>query len=236
MNKGILGKKIGMTQIFDADGVMVPVTVVEAGPCVVVQKKTMQNDGYEALKIGFDAKKVRVIASKKVETKSKKDGELVTETKESKKFNIPRPIKGVFDKANVTFRKYVREFRLENVNSFEVGQEIKVDIFNAGEKIDVTGTNKGKGWQGAIKRHHAACGPMSHGSKFHRAAGSMGAATYPGRVFKGKKLSGHMGHIKTTVQNLDIVKVDVERNLLLIKGAVPGPKGGYLIIKNSVKA
>ncbi len=235
MKKGILGKKIGMTQIFDEDGNMIPVTVIEAGPCVIVQKKTVENDGYQALKMGFDDKKVRVIETKKFKVEVEKDGEKVSETKESKKYNVPKPLKGMFDKANVTFKKVIKEFKLDNSSEYEVGQEIKVDIFSEGEKIDVTGISKGKGFQGTIKRHNGHRGPMTHGSKYHRGPGSMGSSASPSKVFKSKKLPGHMGSEKITVQNLDIVKVDTERNLLLVKGAVPGAKGGYLVIKESVK-
>lgn len=236
MKKGILGKKIGMTQVFDENGNMIPVTVIEAGPCVVVQKKTVENDGYQALKVGFDDKKVRVVETKKVKVEIEKDGEKVSETKESKKFNVPKPMKGIFDKAKVPFKRVIREINLENSAQYEIGQEIKVDIFTAGEKVDVTGISKGKGFQGTIKRHNGSRGPMTHGSKYHRGPGSMGSSSFPSRVFKGKKLPGHMGSEKTTVQNLDIVRVDVERNLLLVKGAVPGAKGAYLVIKDSVKA
>lgn len=235
MKKGILGKKVGMTQIFDESGKVIPVTVIEAGPCVVVQMKTVQNDGYNAIKVGFDEKKVRVIDVKKYEVKRKEDGKLKTEQKESKKYNVSRALKGAFDKVKVPFQRFVKELRLEDTASFEVGQELKADIFNSGEKVDVTGVSKGKGMQGVIKRHNASRGPMSHGSMYHRRPGSMGASSNPSRVFKNKKLPGHMGNEKITVQNLDVVKVDAEKNLLLIRGAIPGPKGGYVIIKDSVK-
>jgi len=208
LKKAILAKKIGMTQIFTEKGLMVPVTVLEAGPCVVVQKKTMENDGYEAVQIGFS------------EVKPKR---------------VTKPVKGHFDKAKVTPKKYLREFRLEDISDLNIGSEIKADVFEAGEKVDISGTSKGKGFQGAIKRHGQHRGPMAHGSKYHRGLGSMGAATSPGRVPKGKKMPGHMGAKRVTVQNLEIARVDADRNLLLIKGAVPGPRGTVLFVKNTVK-
>lgn len=209
MEKAILGTKIGMTQLFDEDGKVIPVTVVEAGPCTVVQKKTNETDGYEAIQVGFgDVKEKR----------------------------LNKPQKGHFAKADVAARKFLREFRLADVNAYNVGDEIKADIFAAGDNIDVTGTSKGKGFAGPMKRWGLHRGPMSHGSGYHRGSGSMGACSTPGRVMKGKKLPGHMGNVKVTVQNLEIVKVDAEKNLLLIKGAVPGNKGGLVVIKNSVKA
>lgn len=209
MKKAILAKKIGMTQVFAENGILVPVTVLEAGPCVVVQKKTMENDGYEALQIGFG------------EAKSKQ---------------TIKPVKGHFDKAGVEIKKVLKEFRLDDISSYEVGSEIKADIFAAGERVDVSGVSKGKGTQGAIKRHGHSRGPMSHGSKHHRAVGSLGAATSPGRVMKGKKMAGRMGAVNITVQNLEIVRSDSDKNLLLVKGAVPGPKGTVLLIKDSVKS
>jgi len=208
MKKAILGKKIGMTQIFDENGRAIPVTVIEAGPCTVVQVKTKDADGYEAVQLGFG------------------------EVKESK---LIRPIKGHFTKASVTPKKHLREFRLEEI-SYNVGDEIKADIFAAGETVDVTGTTKGKGFQGVIKRHGQARGPMGHGSMYHRRPGSMGSTSTPGRVFKGKNLPGHMGVETVTVQNLEIVKVDLDKNVLLIKGSVPGNKGAILKIRNSVKS
>lgn len=207
--KNILGRKIGMTQVFKEDGEVLPVTVVEAGPLKVVQKKTVENDGYNAIQVGF------------VDIKEKK---------------INKPLKGHFDKAEVEYKKYVKEIKVDNVDEFEVGQEIKVDVFEEGDKIDVVGTSKGKGTQGPIKRHNYGRGPESHGSKYHRAGGARAAATYPGRVFKGTKGMGRMGNERVTVQNLEVVKVDADRNLLLIKGAVPGPKGGLLMIRESVKS
>ena len=208
MKKAILGRKVGMTQIFDENGRAIPVTVVEAGPCTVVQVKTKDADGYEAVQLGFG------------------------EVKENK---IIKPIKGHFTKANVTPKKHLREFRLEEI-SYNVGDEIKADIFAAGEAVDVTGTTKGKGFQGVIKRHGQARGPMGHGSMYHRRPGSMGSTSTPGRVFKGKKLPGHMGVVTVTVQNLEIVKVDLDKNVLLIKGSVPGNKGAILKIRNSIKS
>ncbi len=209
MKKAILGKKLGMTQLFDEAGKIIPVTVVEAGPCVVVQKKTVENDGYSAVQVGFVD-----IAEKKVN----------------------KPMKGHFEKAAVAFKKHLKEFKLEDAESMNVGDEIKVDAFAANEKVDVTGISKGKGFAGAIKRWNSHRGPMSHGSGYHRSAGSLGACSDPSRVFKGKKLAGHMGCDTVTVQNLDVVSVDVEKNLLLVRGAIPGPKGGLVIVKNAVKA
>lgn len=210
MNKAILGKKIGMTQIFSEDGLAIPVTVVEAGPCTVVQKKTVETDGYNAIKIGFDN---------------------VSEKR------LNKPEKGLFAKVKAETKRHLKEFKFIDCEKYEVGQEIKVDeMFATGDKIDVSGISKGKGYQGTTKRYGHAVGRETHGSKYHRGVGSMGSATTPGRVFKGKKLPGHMGVEKVTIQNLDVVKVDAERNLLLVRGAVPGPKGGLLIIKDAVKS
>ena len=209
MKKAIIGKKIGMTQIFDENGKVVPVTVLEAGPCTVTQIKTEENDGYASVQFGFGF------------------------VKENK---VNKPMKGHFDKSEVEAKRYLREFRFDNIQDFNLGDEIKVDVFESGEKIDVTGVSKGKGFQGVIKRHGQSRGPMAHGSKYHRRPGSMGASSNPSRVFKGKKLPGRMGGVQTTVQNLEVVKVDAERNILLVRGAVPGPKGGLLIVKNAVKA
>ncbi len=209
MKKAILGKKLGMTQIFAEDGALIPVTVVEAGPCSVIQKKTLENDGYVAVQLGFVDKK-------------------------EKKAN--KPEKGHFAKANVSVKRYLKEFKLDNAEELNLGDEIKVDIFEAGEVLDVTGTSKGHGFSGTVKRWGTHRGPMSHGSHYHRAPGSLGACSSPSRVYKGKKLPGHFGVEKVTVQNLSLVKVDTERNLLLIKGAVPGPKGGLLTVKSAVKA
>ena len=198
-----------MTQIFNEDGVLTPVTVLQAGPVVVTQVKTVENDGYSAVQVGFVDKREKL---------------------------VNKPLKGHFDKAGVSYKRYIREFRLEDAESYALGQEIKADIFAAGEKIDATAISKGKGFQGAIKRHGQSRGPMAHGSKFHRHAGSNGSSSDPSHVFKGKKMPGHMGSKKTTVQNLEIVKVDVENNLLLVKGAVPGPKKAMVTIKETVKS
>ncbi|MBQ4424011.1 MAG: 50S ribosomal protein L3 [Clostridia bacterium] len=208
MKKAILGKKIGMTQFFRADGTMIPVTVIEAGPCPVVQKKTVGNDGYDSIQIGF--------------------AEL-----RDKLANKPR--KGHFAKANVKAMRYLREFRLEDAASYEVGQILKADVFQEGDKVDISGTSKGKGFAGVVKRHHQGRGRMTHGSHFHRAPGSMSACSDPSRVFKTKNLPGHMGSEHVTVQNLEVVRVDAERNLLLVKGAVPGAKGGLVAVKSTVK-
>ncbi|MEA4939425.1 MAG: 50S ribosomal protein L3 [Christensenella sp.] len=208
MKKAILGKKIGMTQMFRTDGTMIPVTVIEAGPCPVVQKKTVGTDGYEAVQVGF--------------------GEL-----REKLSNKPRT--GHFAKAGVKPLRYMREFKLEDAASYEVGQVIKADVFAEGDKIDVRGISKGKGFQGVVKRWNQARGKMTHGSHFHRAPGSMSANSSPSRVFKHKNLPGHMGNVTVTVQNLEVVRVDAERNLLLVKGAVPGPKGGLVALTSTVK-
>ncbi|MDN5344399.1 MAG: large subunit ribosomal protein [Clostridia bacterium] len=207
MQKGILGKKLGMTQIFDEAGRAIPVTVVEAGPCVVIRKKAAATDGYEALQVGFGPVKER---------------------------KVNKPLQGHFSKAGVTPFRYVRELRLEDTGAYQVGAEIKADIFKPGEKVDVTGISKGKGFAGGIKRHGFHRGPMEHGSKYHRRPGSL-AAKGPARVFKGRRLPGHLGAARVTVQGLEVVKNDPERNLLLIKGSVPGPRRGLLVIKNSVK-
>ena len=207
MKKAILATKVGMTQIFNEDGVLTPVTVLQAGPCVVTQVKTMDNDGYEAVQVGFGDKRENL---------------------------VNKPMKGHFDKAGVSCRRYVRELKLEG--EYSLGQEIKADIFAAGDKIDATAISKGKGFQGAIKRHGQSRGPMAHGSKYHRHAGSNGACSDPSKVFKGKGMPGQMGHVKVTVQNLEIVRVDAENNLLLVKGAVPGPKKSLVTVKETVKA
>ncbi|WP_333645589.1 50S ribosomal protein L3 [Lacrimispora sp.] len=209
MKKGILATKVGMTQIFDENGVLTPVTVLQAGPCVVTQIKTVENDGYSAVQVGFVDKREKLVS---------------------------KPIKGHFDKAGVSYKRYVREFKLENADQYSVKDEIKAEIFAAGDKIDATAISKGKGFQGAIKRHGQSRGPMAHGSKFHRHAGSNGAASDPSKVFKGKKMPGQMGNKKVTIQNLEIVRVDSENNLLLVKGAVPGPKKSLVTIKETVKA
>ena len=209
MKKGIIGKKIGMTQIFDEKGNVVPVTVIEATPNVVAQVKTVETDGYNSIQLGYG------------EVKDK---------------HINKPEKGHFTKAGLAAKKHLREFRVEDVENYKVGDEVKADIFEAGEKIDVQGTTKGKGFQGVIKRHGQHRGPMGHGSMYHRRPGSMGSTSTPGRVFKGKKLPGHMGVQKITIQNLEIIKVDMDKNVLLVKGSVPGPKGAILKIKSSVKS
>ena len=209
MKKGIIGKKIGMTQLFDEKGKVVPVTVVEAGPCVVVQKKTLENDGYEALQLGFADKSAKAMT---------------------------KPEKGHFDKANVGGKRELREFRFEDCSAFNVGDLIKADAFEVGESIDVSGIIKGKGFAGTLKRYGGKSLKDTHGTgPVHRHAGSMGANSSPSRVFKGKKLPGHMGAEKVTVQNLVVVKIDAENNLIAIKGAVPGPKNGFVIVTNSVK-
>ena len=209
MKKAILGTKIGMTQIFDEDGKVIPVTVILAGPCTVVQKKTVETDGYDAIQVGFG---------------------------EVKEKALNKPMKGHFAKADTAAKKYLREFRLDDISAINVGDEIKADAFEAGEKVDVTGISKGKGFAGPMKRWGMHRGPMTHGSGYHRGSGSMGACSNPGRVMKGKKLPGHMGVDKVTVQNLEVVKVNAEENIILVKGAVPGNKGGLVTIKNSVKA
>ena len=206
--KGILGKKLGMTQIFTEEGIVVPVTVVEAGPNVVTQVKTVEKDGYNAIQVGFE---------------------------DAKEKSLNKPQKGHLAAANV-LKKHLKEFRVDAVEEFTVGQEIKADLFAAGEKIDVTGTSKGKGFQGPIKRHGQSRGPESHGSRYHRRPGSMWACSFPGRVFKNKKLAGHMGSVKVTVQNLEVVRVDADKNLILVKGAIPGPKGSMVTIKEAVKS
>ena len=205
--KGILGKKIGMTQVFTEEGLVIPVTVVEAGPVAVTQIKTLENDGYEAIQAGY------------VDAKEKA---------------LNKPQKGHLAKAGV-LKRHPKEFRVDTVEGYEVGQEIKADLFTAGGKIDVTGISKGKGFQGPIKRHGQSRGPESHGSGYHRRPGSMGACSYPGRVFKNKKLAGHMGSVKITIQNLEVVRVDAEKNLLLIKGAIPGAKGSVVTVKAAIK-
>jgi len=203
MKKAILAKKVGMTQIFNEAGELVPVTVLQAGPCVVTQVKTVENDGYDAVQVGFEDIREKL---------------------------VNKPVKGMFDKAGVSYKRYVREFE------YAVKDEIKAEIFEAGDKVDATAIAKGKGFQGAIKRHGQSRGPMAHGSKYHRHAGSNGACSSPSKVFKGKRMPGHMGGKKVTTQNLEIVRVDAEKNLLLVKGAVPGPKKALVTIKESVKA
>ena len=209
MKKGLIGKKIGMTQIFNEEGKVIPVTVIEAGPCVVSQVKTEETDGYNSIQLGFGA------------------------IKESK---VNKPERGHFTKANIAPARYLREFRVDSIEDVKVGDELKADIFMAGDKIDIQGTSKGKGFQGVIKRHGQHRGPMGHGSMYHRRPGSMGSTSAPGRVFKGKKLPGHMGAETVTIQNLEVIKVDLDKNIILVKGSVPGAKGSILKIKSSVKA
>ena len=209
MKKAIMGKKLGMTQIFDENKRVVPVTVVEAGPCVVIQKKTIENDGYNAIKVGF--------------------GEIREKL-------VNKPMQGQFAKAGTSLKRFVKEFRMEDISAYEVGQEFKADIFAAGDKIDVSGISKGKGFQGCIKRWNQHTGPMSHGSKFHRAVGSMGASSDPSKTFKNKRMPGHMGNVSRTVMNLEIVKVMPEKNIILVKGGIPGPNKGTVVIRNAVKA
>ena len=213
MKKAIVGKKIGMTQVFTDDGRLVPVTVVEAGPCKVVQKKTLESDGYSAVQVGFDT---------------------LPENRAKKLVN--KPIKGHFAKAGVAPARHLRELKLDNAAQLEVGNEITVTQFEAGEKIDVCGISKGHGFTGTIQRWNQHTGPMAHGSKYHRGVGSMSANSDPSRVFKNKHMPGHYGVERTTIQNLTVVKVDAERDLLLVRGAVPGPNGGLLLVRNSVKA
>ncbi len=209
MKKAILATKVGMTQIFNESGTLIPVTVLQAGPCVVTQVKTVENDGYSAVQVGFVDKREKL---------------------------VNKPQRGHFDKAGVSYKRYVRELKLENASEYEVKAEIKADIFQEGDKVDASAISKGKGFQGAIKRHGQHRGPMAHGSKFHRHQGSNGPATTPGRVFKGKGMPGHMGCKKVTIQNLEVVKVDVENNVILVKGAVPGPKKCLVTLKETVKA
>ena len=213
MKKGIIGKKLGMTQLFDEKGNVVPVTVVEAGPCVISQKKTVENDGYEAVQVGF--------------------GEL-SEQRAKKLLN--KPELGHFAKAGVAPARHLREFRFDDISTYSVGDTIKCDVFEQGDKIDVIGTSKGHGYTGAIQRWNQHTGPMAHGSKYHRGVGSLSANSTPSRVFKNKKMSGHYGVDRVTTLNLSVVRVDAERNLLLVRGAVPGPNGGTLVIRDSVKA
>ena len=208
MKKAIIAKKLGMTQIFGEKGELIPVTVLEAGPCVIVQKKTVQNDGYSALQVGF--------------------GDIKTK-------QVNKPAKGHFDKAGLKPSKVLRELKLDDSESYEVGSVIHADMFSAGDMVDVSGVSKGKGFQGAIKRHGQHRGPMAHGSKYHRGVGSLGSGTSPGRVKKGKGMAGHMGSEKVTVANLKVVRADAEKNLLLVKGAVPGAKGAIVMVKNTVK-
>ena len=225
MKKAILATKVGMTQIFNADGVLTPVTVLQAGPCVVTQIKTVENDGYEAVQVGFVDKKEKVV---------NKDANGKKEIRN--RHGVNKAEKGHFDKAGVSGKRFVREFKCENCADYNLADEIKADIFEEGDKIDATAISKGKGFQGAIKRLGQHRGPMAHGSKFHRHQGSNGACSSPSKVFKGKGMPGHMGSVKVTIQNLEVVRVDAENNLLLVKGAVPGPKKSLVTIKESVKS
>ncbi|MGN1300674.1 MAG: 50S ribosomal protein L3 [Clostridia bacterium] len=209
MKKAIIGKKVGMTQIFDEQGKVIPVTVIEAGPCVVAQVKTNETDGYNAIQLGFG------------------------DVKESK---LNKPEIGHFTKSKLTLKKHLREFRVDSVDGVKVGDELKADVFTKGDKVDIQGTSKGKGFQGVIKRHGQSRGPMGHGSMYHRRPGSMGSTSTPGRVFKGKNLPGHMGANTITIQNLEVVAVDLDKNVILVKGSVPGVNGAILKIKSSVKA
>ena len=225
MKKAILATKVGMTQIFNADGVLTPVTVLQAGPCVVTQIKTVENDGYSAVQVGFVDKKDRIVS---------RDANGKKEIRH--RHGVTKAEKGHFDKAGVTGKRYVREFLFENADDYKLADEIKADIFSAGDKVDATAITKGKGFQGAIKRHGQHRGPMTHGSKFHRHQGSNGACSSPSRVFKGKVMPGRMGNVKATIQNLEVVRVDAENNLLLIKGSVPGPRKSLITIREAVKA
>ena len=209
MKKAILATKVGMTQIFGDDGSLTPVTVLQAGPCVVTQVKTVENDGYSAVQVGFCDKRAKLVS---------------------------KPLKGMFDKAGVSYKRYVRELKLEDAENYTPGTEIKADAFQAGDKVDATAISKGKGYAGAIKRHGLHRGPMAHGSKYHRHAGSNGACSDPSRVFKGKKMAGHMGSRRITIQNLEVIRVDADENLLLVKGSVPGAKKSLVTIRESVKA
>ena len=225
MKKAILATKVGMTQIFNEDGSLIPVTVLQAGPCVVTQIKTVENDGYSAVQVGFVDKKDKIVNKDKAGKK-----EVIHRN------GTTKAEKGHFEKAGVSSKRFVREFKFENADEYALAQEIKADIFAEGDKIDATATSKGKGFQGAIKRHGQHRGPMAHGSKFHRHQGSNGACSSPSKVFKGKGMPGQMGHVKVTVQNLEVVKVDAENNLLLVKGAVPGAKKCLVTVKETVKA
>ena len=225
MKKGILATKVGMTQIFNEDGTLIPVTVLQAGPCVVTQIKTVENDGYKAVQVGFVDKKERIVNKDKGGKK-----EVIH------RHGVNKAMKGHFDKAGVPCKRFVREFKFENAEEYALGNEIKADIFAAGDKVDASAISKGKGFQGAIKRHGQHRGPMAHGSKFHRHQGSNGACSSPSRVFKGKGMPGHMGCVKVTVQNLEVVRVDADKNLILVKGSVPGPRKGLVTLREAVKA
>ena len=207
MAKGILGRKVGMTQVFDENGKMIPVTVISVEPNVVLQKKTVETDGYSSVQLGFMDKRANL---------------------------VNKPLTAHFEKANTTPKRYVKEIRLQGMEEYEVGQEVKCDIFTAGDYVDVTGTSKGKGYQGVIKRHNQHTGPMAHGSKYHRGVGSMGVIA-PNRIRKGKNMPGRMGHETVTIQNLVVVRADADKNILLVKGNVPGPNKSLVIVKNAFK-
>jgi len=208
VKKAIIGRKIGMTQIFDESGKVIPVSVVLAGPCVVVQKKTVDKEGYSAIQVGYEDVREKL---------------------------VNKPVKGQFAKANIPLKRFLKELRIENADTYNVGDVLKADVFASGDHVDVSGVSKGKGFQGVIKRYHASRGPTTHGSKFHRAVGSMGASSFPARTFKNKHLPGHMGNANVTVQNIEVVKIDVEKNLILIRGGIPGPRKGLVMIKETVK-
>ena len=224
MKKAILATKVGMTQIFNEDGSLTPVTVLQAGPCAVTQIKTVENDGYSAVQVGFVDKKEKIVNKDKSGKK-----EVIH------RHGVNKAEKGHFDKAGVSCKRFVRELKLDNAEEYALGSEIKADIFEAGDRVDATAISKGKGFQGAIKRHGQHRGPMTHGSKFHRHQGSNGACSSPSKVFKGKGMPGHMGCVKVTVQNLTVVRVDADKNLLLVRGAVPGPKKALVTIKETTK-
>ena len=224
MKKAILATKVGMTQIFNEDGSLIPVTVLQAGPCVVTQIKTEENDGYKAVQVGFVDKKDKIVNKDKGGRK-----EVIH------RHGVNKALKGHFDKAGVSSKRFLREFKFENAEEYALGNEIKADIFAVGDKIDASAISKGKGFQGAIKRHGQHRGPMAHGSKFHRHQGSNGACSSPSRVFKGKGMPGHMGCVKVTVQNLEIVRVDAEKNLLLVKGSVPGPRKSLVTLRETTR-
>lgn len=224
MKKAILATKVGMTQIFNEDGTLTPVTVLQAGPCAVTQIKTVENDGYSAVQVGYVDKKERIVNKDKSGKK-----EVIH------RHGVNKAQKGHFDKAGVSCKRFIREFKLENADEYTLGSEIKADIFEAGDRVDATAISKGKGFQGAIKRHGQHRGPMTHGSKFHRHQGSNGACSSPSKVFKGKGMPGHMGCVKVTVQNLTVVRVDADKNLILVKGAVPGPRKALVTIKETTK-
>ena len=224
MKKAILATKVGMTQIFDEDGTLTPVTVLQAGPCAVTQIKTVENDGYSAVQVGFVDKKEKIVNKDKGGRK-----EVIH------RHGVNKAQKGHFEKAGVSCKRFIREFKFDNADEYTLGGEIKADIFEAGDRVDATAISKGKGFQGAIKRHGQHRGPMTHGSKFHRHQGSNGACSSPSKVFKGKGMPGHMGCVRVTVQNLTVVRVDADKNLILVKGAVPGPRKALVTIKETTK-